>query len=399
VVEVGFRFDGMMRSVSLPDESLVHSARKSGVQGRSLADLDLEPIRSRVSSARRLLVVVNDEYRPTPTLEMLKRLRDTLRGAGETRLVVACGMHPRPTAAYLKELAVACSGAFPVTVHDATDPTESFGTLSDESPLELNPLVSWADCILLLGSVEPHFFAGFTGGAKQLLPGLASRRAIEANHRFAVADACRPLEVDGNPIAEAIAETALRFADRLVSLQVVAGPSGWEAFCGAERESFAQATQRCREVASVVWPQALDLLLAAVEPPLDRNLYQLQKAFENHQWVVREGGKLVMLSACGEGVGNDFFGPLADRYPHWRHLPPWDDQPYSLGLHKLYRTSRTRNRLGLYLHSRLPESLVKRFYFEPVNNLDRWLDVHATPGVSVGVVDGATASVSVFADG
>jgi nickel-dependent lactate racemase len=399
VIEVSFQFDGTTRSVSLPEANLVSPTRGAGLSGPSLADVDLESILSRVSSARRLLVVVNDEYRPTPTRDLLNRMGDAVDLAGETKVAVACGMHPRPSAAFLADLAGALPRQVELTVHDASAPGESFGALSDDSPLELNPLVSWADCILLLGSVEPHFFAGFTGGAKQLLPGLATRRSIEANHRFAVADTCRPFQEAGNPIAEAIRETARLFADRLVSLQVVAGPSGWEAFCGTEQESFVQATQRCREVAGVVWPQALDLLLAAVEPPLDRNLYQLQKAFENHQWAVREGGKLVMLSACREGVGNDFFGPLAEQYPDWRHLPLWEDQTYSLGLHKLYRTSRTRNRLELYLHSTLPDHLVKRFYFEPVNHLDRWLDTHAAPGVSVGVVDGATASVSVLADG
>jgi nickel-dependent lactate racemase len=226
------------------------------------------------------------------------------------------------------------------------------------------------------------------------LPGVATKRAIEANHRHATDDGCRPCRIAGNPVAAPIRETARRLADKLASFQAVAGPAGWEYFAGPEAEAFERATARCIETARVDFPAPLDLLIAVVYAPLDRNLYQLQKGFENHQWAVRDGGALVLVSACREGVGNDFFAGLAERYPDWRRLPPWAEQPYSLGLHKLYRTARTRSRIDLYLHSTLPGELVQKFYFEPVAELEGWLAEHVGPESRVGLASDAASTVS-----
>jgi nickel-dependent lactate racemase len=317
-----------------------------------------------------------------------------LNAVPQMRIVVATGIHPAPSPDVLSVLLGPTVVSHQVAVHDADLSGADFGALSDGSTLELNPLLEWADRVLLIGSVEPHFFAGFTGGAKQLLPGLATRAAIEANHRHAVSPACRPMRVAGNPVAEAMRETSARFGPRLVSLQLVAGPDGWEAFCGGEGETFTRATDRCREVAGVRWPHVLDLLVAVVEPPLDRNLYQLQKAFENHQWAVRDGGAMLLISGCPEGVGNSFFEPLARRYPDWRNLPPWETQTYSLGLHKLYRTAQAKRRVRLFLHSSQPPDLVRRFYFEPVPDLEAWLQEHIAAPTRVGLVFDAAARVS-----
>jgi nickel-dependent lactate racemase len=223
---------------------------------------------------------------------------------------------------------------------------------------------------------------------------VATRRAIEANHRHATHDHCRPCRVADNPVAAPIRQTARLMGERLASCQAVAAPGGWEYFAGAEQSTFEAATARCVETSRVEFPVPLDLLIAVVSEPLDRNLYQLQKGFENHQWAVRDGGAVLLVSACSEGVGNEFFGTLALRYPDWRNLPPWEGQTYSLGLHKLYRTARTRRRIDLFLYSTLPPEQVARFYLEPVGDLDGWLSEHIQPTSRVGVALDAAATVS-----
>jgi nickel-dependent lactate racemase len=393
-VNVTFQYDGAERSVALPDRSVVEAMIKARDFRERTESVDLAPLADGLASCRRLLVLVNDGYRPTPTRRMLESIASALREAGECRILVATGMHPPPQADELSARVGWAAEEFPCLVHDACRPGEVVGTLSDGSPLELNSLIGWADRILLVGSVEPHFFAGFTGGAKQLLPGVATRRTIEANHRHAVDLNCRPCRIEGNPVAMPIREAGAMLDDRTLSYQAVAGPAGWEFFAGAEAATFERATRRCVEVSQLDFPAPVDVLVAVVKEPLDRNLYQLQKGFENHQWVVREGGTVLLVSACREGIGNDFFGRLADRYPDWRHLPPWEEQEYSLGLHKLYRTARTRSRIDLHLYSALPADLVRRFYFEPVADLDRWLNEHIVPTSRVGFIPDAAATVS-----
>jgi len=319
---------------------------------------------------------------------------EALSLAGEVRIVVATGVHTPPGPDELEGLLGAYVHTVPVSVHDPDGECIDFGLLADGSSLELNPLVGWADVIILLGSVEPHFFAGYTGGAKQLLPGLASRSCIEANHRLAVDLACRPMALATNPIARAIEETALRFRDKLISVQAVMGPDGWTYFCGAEPDTLKSAAKYALSVGEVQWPRPLDGLVAAMSSPLDRNLYQLQKGFENHLQAVKDGGWILLVSACSDGVGNDFFEPLANAYPRWQALPDWDQEQYSLGLHKLYRTARAKEKCRLLLHSTLSDDVVRRFYLEPVENPGDWVLDHLNVSDRIGYVPSADTCVS-----
>jgi nickel-dependent lactate racemase len=391
-------FDGGFVPLCVPEGNLVLPRRASHVRTSRSVTVDPSPIAERLAHAKRLLVVVNDAYRPTPTALMLDAVAPALTRAESVKLIVATGKHPGPKATEVTALVGRWADENEVAVHDATAMCVDMGMLSDGTRLELNPAVQWADEILLVGSVEPHFFAGFTGGAKQLLPGLASEQAIEANHRYAVHPNCRPCRVEGNPVAVPIRETGKLFAERLLSMQAVTGPEGWEVFCGSERDVFDRSTQRCLETCTIEWPEALDVLIAVVCAPIDRNLYQLQKGFENHQWAVRDGGNLLLVSACAEGVGNAFFGDLAARYPDWQNLPPWESQSYSLGLHKLYRTAHAKERIGLYLYSTLPRDVAAQFYFKPVSDLDCWLKDNIESGTRVGVVYDAAGTVSVVAE-
>jgi nickel-dependent lactate racemase len=281
-----------------------------------------------------------------------------------------------------------------VHAHSESSDFTRFGELSDGTPIELNSLLEWAETILLVGSVEPHFFAGYTGGVKQLLPGLANRASIEANHRHAVHPGSRSLHLEGNPVAEGLRAAGERFLPRLLSIQAVAGPDDWEVFYGTEPATFQRACDRARSLTERIWDEPLDGLVAVVHPPLDRNLYQLQKGFENHLTAVRPGGWILLVSACADGVGNDFFGRLARQFPDRLNLPPWETQRYSLGLHKLYRAARAREHCELFLFSQLPGEVVKSVYLEPVADLAEWLADRCRTAQAVGVVERADGTVS-----
>jgi nickel-dependent lactate racemase len=341
-----------------------------------------------------LLVVVNDAYRPTPTQELLAPFAEALSTCGEVRFVVATGMHPPPGTDDIARLLGSWAERYPVQVHKERSECSDFGLMRDGTRLELNALLTWPRRILLVGSVEPHFFAGFTGGPKQLLPGLASRACTEANHRHATHPLCSPLQLKGNPVALGIREAGERFADRLLSTQAVAGPTGWEPFWGEEPHTFDRACRRARAVAEHQWDEPLDGLIAVMQPPLDRNLYQLQKGFENHLGALRDGGWVLLMSACADGVGNDFFGRLAALHPDRHRLPAWESQHYSLGLHKLYRTAAARRRCELFLYSQLPADVVRSVYLEPVADLQSWLDERTRGTAAIGVVESADRLVS-----
>jgi nickel-dependent lactate racemase len=395
LVTIAVSYDGRSLPVRLPDENLISSSRaKPGTWDFASSGFDMRTVRGHISDQSRVLVVVNDGYRSTPTPTLFRMVDEALSSAGLVRVVVATGVHAPPGSDELEHLLGDYAHTYPVCVHDPDGECTDFGMLSDGTRLELNPLVDWADRIVLLGSVEPHFFAGYTGGAKQLLPGLASRKCTEANHRLATDSACRPMGLAANPVALAIEETALRFQDRLISVQAVMGPDGWTYFCGAEPDTLHTASRYAASVSQVQWPHPLDGLLAVMGSPLDRNLYQLQKGFENHLQAIKDGGWILLLSACRDGVGNEFFEPLASAYPRWQALPDWDGEQYSLGLHKLYRTARARETCRLLLHSTLSDEVVRRFYLEPVENPENWVLANLNASDRIGCVTSADTCVS-----
>lgn len=386
-------YGGGRLAFSLPDACLRQPQSRPG-EACTPREEDREHLAGAIAKAKGLLVVVNDAYRPTPTQELLAPFAEAFSACADVRFVVATGMHPPPSVQDIDRLLGPWAKSHPVQVHTESSRCTDFGRLRDGSRLELNSILEAPEKILLVGSVEPHFFAGFTGGPKQLLPGLASRQATEANHRHATHRLCRPLQLEGNPVADGIRETGEIFKSRLLSIQAVAGPSGWETFWGEEPGTFSSASKRARELAERTWDEPLDGLVAVIGAPLDRNLYQLQKGFENHLPAVRDGGWILLISACRDGVGNDFFGRLAGNYPDRRHLPPWESQAYSLGLHKLYRTASARERCELFLYSQLPADVVRSVFLEPVAHLQEWLAGRARGSQSLGVVERADREVS-----
>jgi nickel-dependent lactate racemase len=177
-----------------------------------------------LSKRGRFLVVINDYTRPTPTATVLRTLG--LEGK-EVTTIVASGAHRAPSQSELVQL---LGGPVPpyggkVIVHDSRDNSQlrSLGRTSRGTELQFNKHVFDAEGIIVVGSVEPHYFAGFTGGRKFLLPALAGYKSIEMNHSLALDESSSILKLEGNPVHEDFME-ALEIFDRyeeIFSIQLV----------------------------------------------------------------------------------------------------------------------------------------------------------------------------------
>ena len=221
----------------------------------------------------------------------------------------------------------------------------------------------------LIGSVEPHYFAGFTGGIKSIIPGLAYYKTIEHNHQKAISEKSQPGRMSGNPVWESLwATTKLIDIAKIYSYQMVFDQKRnlVGLFSGGLKDSYIQAVDLARKIYIKKVDNQCDLLIAEHSHPLDRNLYQLQKCFENTKAGVAEGGTLLMLSGCREGIGTEDFFNLARKYPQPSLLLNQEKIEFNLGIHKLYRTALLTNRVNLCLMSFLPDPDVRQIYIEPV---------------------------------
>ncbi len=325
------------------------------------------------------LVIVNDGYRSTPTADILDRLNEMdSEFIDKVRFLIATGSHQAPTEQQMGSVfghwleKVRRS----VHVHDALDKgaMKLLGADSLGGQVWLNRQVMESQATLIIGSVEPHYFAGFTGGRKALFPGLMDLASIERNHNLANSLKAAPLKLEGNPVAEHLDELlALVPLDSIFAIQLVqdAGKNLAGCFCGSLRDAFQLAVSLAREIYSCRANKLYDLVIAEILPPLDKNLYQAQKALENCQNAVKHGGGIVLVSACNEGVGSDHFFELAANWDREKNVIR--DGRLHFGSHKLSRVNLISRRISIRLVSNIDAEIARRVYYEPLDNLQKFV--------------------------
>lgn len=270
-----------------------------------------------LSERRKILVVVNDHTRPTPSSTVLRRL--DLNGKEVTTLV-ASGAHRAPSQRELEEL---LGGPRPpyggtVIIHDSSENSNlrSIGRTSRGTELQFNQHVFDADGIIVIGSVEPHYFAGFTGGRKFLLPGLPGFRSIEMNHSLALDERSINLRLESNPVHEDFMEALELFNryDDVFSIQLVLNHDHQVSYTlsGHIVDSFTRAVDRAKEIYVTPVECKADIVISVASPPMDLDLYQAQKAMENVKLALKDQGVIILVSPCSDGIGaRGFYDLLA----------------------------------------------------------------------------------------
>jgi len=325
----------------------------------------------RVLAEGKPLVVVNDAFRPTPTGQVLAQLKEWYPQF-LADFIVAGGNHPAPDQADLETIfkGYELPAKSQVFFHDSRD-MESMVEVArhGDHPILINRKIFEYDYLIVIGSVEPHYFAGFTGGRKSFIPGLSDIETNRRNHALAVSLEAQPLRLEGNPVAENLEELldAVKIPE-VLSIQTVSGRNQQiiECFAGGLKESFAEAVNLAEKVYSFECSRPYDLVIAEMRRPLDRNLYQLQKAIENTAPAVRDGGTLLAVSPCHEGIGNDEFYELARKLVNEEMVLSHARQEYPpLGIHKLSRIVSLSERISVRALTGLKHEILEQVFIEP----------------------------------
>jgi nickel-dependent lactate racemase len=378
---------------------------ESAILARAIAEpLDAPPLGDFLKGACYPLVVVNDGTRSTPTGRIMAELMPVLSQAPAWKVIVATGLHRAPSELEMRHIFGDCLDIVRhrVLIHNGYDESSLTTVESVHGTVKVNRAVAGADRLVLINSVEPHFFAGFTGGRKSVIPGLAGRESIERSHAGAVTLAAAPLRVAGNPVREFIHKhTAFLDPARIWSIQVVLDRDDRiaAAYAGGVDKSFESACTAARKYYAVRLDRHYDLLLSVVHPPLDINLYQAFKGWELSQIGVRDGGALIFTAPCREGVGSSFYEKLCDMFPNESDWPGLEARPYTLGLHKFVRTARAKARYRLMAVTGMPAAEIERYGFEAFSSLDdaiRTAVSHVGADADVLVVEDAAVTTLTY---
>jgi len=269
------------------------------------------PLRERLRPSDTVGVVVNDITRATPTPLMLDALLPVLLEVlpqAQIRIFIALGTHRQNTAAELRMmLGEDVADRFVILQNSSEDRSTQryFGESSAGSPVWLNAEAAACDLLVLTGFIEPHVFAGFSGGGKAVMPGMAGMDTILANHGF------RNLEhpdavwgvTDANPVYDEIMEIASLLDTFLFNVTLNNEKAITGVYAGDLRQAHAAGCRAAKEGAMVPVSQLFDIVLTSNSGyPLDQNLYQSVKGMSAAARVVKPGGHIMLAAGCRDGI-------------------------------------------------------------------------------------------------
>lgn len=338
-------------------------------------------LRCLVTASDRVVIVVNDGTRPMPSARILPPLLDQIAHVPRERItiLVATGTHRANTPAELNEmLGPAVAQGYMVVNHDARDASTLvyLGTSRRGHPIWINRLYMEATKKIITGFIEPHFFAGFSGGPKPVMPGLAGLETVLHNHgpRMIAHPNATFGMLDGNPIHEEQREVAL-LTQPTFSLNVALNKRHeiTGVWAGDMMAAHAAGVAFVRETAMQPISRLYDVVVSTNSGfPLDQNLYQSVKGMTAAARAVRPGGVIVMAAECSDGLPahGAYASILRDaRTPedvlsNVEHAPV----PIADGWQAQIQ-AQVQRRAAVYLYSSLPDAAVRDALLEPCHDL------------------------------
>jgi nickel-dependent lactate racemase len=350
-----------------------------------------------LSSGKRLLIIINDATRPTPTETILSGIMPVIEKSGiaddDITLIVAAGAHRAPTETEYRQilgrhfhrLHKRC------VYHNARNDADmvDIGTTRNGTPMLLNKILFEADRIIATGSVEPHYFAGFTGGRKAFLPGIAAYKTIEANHKLALSPKARSLALGGNPVHEDMMDALPLIKAPVFSVMTVLNKEQRAAAvtAGDLMASFYAAVEIARKIFCVTVPSKADIVVSVAKFPMDIDLYQSQKAIDNGALALKDGGTLILVSSCRDGIGDEAYAKLLADSSSPDDAIERIRAGYKLGYHKAAKMAEVSSRAAILAVSELSEERLTSMFIgkaaTPQEALDRALSTAKAKGISV----------------
>jgi len=318
------------------------------------------------------IIVINDHTRLTPTAKMLDHILPRIRG--RIKLIVATGTHRSPTE---DELRVILGHYYEelrkdTAIHDSKKSSFRYlGETTRGTPIELNEELFKHDLIVTLGSIEPHYFAGFTGGRKSIAPGVCSYRCVEHNHKMIFDPNSALAKLKGNPVHEDLEEIVRKLSEEkeIFSLNVTITGEGkpFSAAAGDIFKSFYKLVDEVRRYYEVRAPKA-DVVIAVAPGNMGVDLYQAQKALEPAKFIVKEGGIIILVAPCWSGIGpRNFYDLLAGRTRE--EVREILRKEFKLGYHKAIKIVETLDRARVFIVTDLDPKIPRDIGFEPFKDI------------------------------
>ena len=262
-------------------------------------------------------------------------------------------------------------------IHDCDRDLVDLGVTALGAPLQVHRAVVEADRIVSIGRIGLHYYAGYSGGRKNVLPGVAGRATIGANHARMTDPRSTACASDGNPVNDEMVDAARRVGLDLI-VDVISASDGGVAkiVIGAPEAAHTVGRSFWDQQFQVPIEQPVDVVIASAGGhPKDINLYQAYKAQYNAMKAVREGGILFLIAACSDGIGHSVFAEWIERSESPEDVMSiYETEGFILGGHKAVYLVQDLQHATIYLRSELDDATVRRYYMQPADGAAAVLD-------------------------
>lgn len=385
-MEFKYGFCKGYKEFSIDDKNVLMEIRQNSVEigltgAREVRRALDHPIGSKrlneiVEPGESVVIVTSDITRPMPSKVVLPEIIEELLKAGveykDITVVFALGSHRKHTEDEMKYLAgeevynkVRCIDS---DVNDCI----RMGTTNGGTPVDIFSVVAKADRRICLGNIEFHYFAGYSGGAKAIMPGVSTRAAIQANHSGMVKNEARAGAMDDNPVRMDI-EEVIGFVpiDFILNVVLDEKKTVIKAVAGHHVHAHREGCRFLDSLYKVEIPQKADIVITTPGGyPKDINLYQAQKALDNAKHAVKDGGIVILLASCTEGMGEEVFERWMNNAESPDGLIQDIQDNFELGGHKAAAIALVLKKAKIYMVSDLEDEVVKKMFMEPFKDIN-----------------------------
>ncbi len=392
MADVNFLYGSEQIRLKIPDRNYLGLLDAKPVEGvtdpnKTVTKAILNPIGSPQLSeiaqpGQSAAIVVDDHTRGLPCHFMINPLIEQLQGAGvkekDVTIIFGTGTHRATTLEEQQNLLcdVACN-EHQISVHscDAKN-LVNVGTTSYGTKVEINRIFHEMDLHILTGDIGYHYYAGFGGGRKSVLPAISGRATINKNHGMLTHPKASTGNLEENPIHLDMTEAAkLARTDFIVNIVRNTKKEIVAAYAGDLEQAFLKGTEFADSMGRLKIKEKADIVITSSGYPKDINLYQGTKAMVHALGAVRDGGVLIALLECREGIGNQVFEEWAHKYPSYEELSHQIQTNFIMGGHKIFYMAQGAKRVHQYLISDLdPKELEQYYYVTPFKSVKNALD-------------------------
>lgn len=360
-----------VQSHSYDEDFIIKEALKNPIGTKPLKDI--------VNAEDSVVIITSDITRPVNSKLILPYIIEELNSSNvkdeNITIVLALGSHRKHTEDEKRYL-VGDEVYRKVKVIDSDmNDCKNFGFCKNGTPIDIFTPVTKADRVILIGNVEFHYFAGYSGGAKAIMPGVSSYEAIQANHSSMVKEGAFAGNIDTNPVRQDIDEVGEHFKiDFIFNVLQSSDKKVIRAFAGHYIEAHRAACRALDNIYKVVINEKADVVI--VSPggfPKDINIYQAQKSLDNAKHAVKDGGIIILCASCKEGFENSIF-------ENWMTTKTKEEmikdikENFVLGGHKAAAVAMLLMKADIYMVTDYNKTIIENIGFKYFENLQNAID-------------------------